>query len=40
MAGMQAAEPFRDQHLDPLPDQFGAVIWLAGNSLTFAGAGR
>jgi hypothetical protein len=26
MAGMQAAEPFRDQHLGPLPDQFGAVI--------------
>jgi hypothetical protein len=26
MARMQAAESFRDQHLDPLPDQFGAVV--------------
>ena len=24
--GMQAPEPFRDQHLDLPPDQFGAVI--------------
>ena len=26
VAGMRAAEPCRDQHLDPLADQFGAVI--------------
>jgi hypothetical protein len=26
MAGMQATEPFRDQDLDRLPDQIGAVI--------------